>query len=409
MNNNKQHSLSEPYIIQVYPGNLETTLSSATWLNISSELRKMGWQVTLAVMGTPGKQMIGGIDVFGFSSPDVYILRNIIYHLKVVRFVLMNWSRINVIMFTQPSAPWFMPLLLLRPFMGAQFPLIVMDTRTVPMEDPRKASLKDRLRGWLYETMNIAANAWADGQTAITQRMAEKVHIPPERLWGVWPSGANMEEFVSASETRHWPIEGEPVVLTYIGILHYERNLMSLCYAVESALTEGMDFRLLLVGEGTEKKDLEKYASHTAGRIQVHSAVPHNEVPAVLSRVQVGVLPFPDEEKYRVSSPLKLFEYMASGLSILATKIACHTDVIGNGTHVFWAKDASSEGLLEALRVVWKERTSLSCMGKEATLAANDWTWAKSARKLSAALLPRLQTRFKIKQSQDLHISPQDK
>ena len=40
---------------------------------------------------------------------------------------------------------------------------------------------------------------------------------------------------------------------------------------------------------------------------------PHDQIPEVLARAHVGVLPFPDEEKFRVSSPIKLFEYMAAG------------------------------------------------------------------------------------------------
>jgi glycosyltransferase involved in cell wall biosynthesis len=120
--------------------------------------------------------------------------------------------------------------------------------------------------------------------------------------------------------------------------------------------------------------------------VRVLAPVPHDEVPDLLSQAHVGVLPFPDEEKFRVSSPIKLFEYMASGMPILATRVACHTDVVGDGTYTFWAEDESVESLLAALRQVWRERNSLGDMALGAATAAEKWTWQESGRDLKRAL-----------------------
>jgi glycosyltransferase involved in cell wall biosynthesis len=106
----------------------------------------------------------------------------------------------------------------------------------------------------------------------------------------------------------------------------------------------------------------------------------------MLAKAHVGVLPFPDEEKFQVSSPIKLFEYMAAGLPVLATRIACHTDVAGDGGYVFWAEQASVTGLHAALCLVWQNRDSLRSMGSQAAIASRAWTWHESARKLRAAL-----------------------
>ena len=53
----------------------------------------------------------------------------------------------------------------------------------------------------------------------------------------------------------------------------------------------------------------------------------------MLAAADIGVtsLPSPDDVKYEASSPLKLFEYMAAGLPVLATSNRCHTDVVGAG------------------------------------------------------------------------------
>jgi glycosyltransferase involved in cell wall biosynthesis len=254
------------------------------------------------------------------------------------------------------------------------------------MEPVEKATLKDRVRREFYFFMNSLANRMTDGQTAITQRMADLLGIPRERLWGTWPSGVNLEQFSVASKQRQWTGPHDPVNIIYIGSLHYERNLMNLCKAVISANQAGMRFKLLLYGEGTEKKDLQAFADEYPEAITVFKSVAHDQIPAVLSSAHVGVLPFPDEDKYKVSSPIKLFEYMGAGMPILATQIVCHTDVVDSGEYVFWAESADIKGIFDALQKIWHARLSLAAMGEKSLKAASNWTYKSSAKRLSNAL-----------------------
>jgi glycosyltransferase involved in cell wall biosynthesis len=168
--------------------------------------------------------------------------------------------------------------------------------------------------------------------------------------------------------------------------MHYERNLRHLCLATERAHAEGLCFTLTLIGDGDERADLEHLAERTDGRICLLPAMPHEQIPAMLAKAHIGVLPFPDEEKFRVSSPVKLFEYLAAGLPILATRIACHVDVLGDAGCVFWADGSDVEGLLAALRLAWQGRARLSQMGAQAAAVAPGWTWRASATQLKTAL-----------------------
>lgn len=375
------------FLIWIFSGQLDQALDASTWTFTARELRQLGWNMELIANGKDGRKMVNGTEVLCFSSPRIYLLRQIIYHLKIILYIILKWSRVDLILFNQPSAPWLLPLKILRKLINRRRPLLIMDTRTVPMEDEKKSSTRDSIRAWVYRIMNYMANQTIDGQTAITQRMAAHVKIPEGQLWGVWPSGAEKEMFEPACEKRVWPEAGEPIVLIYIGVLHYERNLMNLSLAVEKANAAQMKFRLILTGSGTEKDDLERFAQKTEGRIRVNSPIPHAEIPALLAQAHIGVLPFPDLEKYRVSSPIKLFEYMASGLAVMATRVVCHTDVVRNGTYCFWAEDSSADGLFATLEDIWFNQSQLRQMGMEAARASQNWTWKESARKLSQAML----------------------
>jgi glycosyltransferase involved in cell wall biosynthesis len=230
------------------------------------------------------------------------------------------------------------------------------------------------------------ANLWADGRTVITPQMATALSIPEERLWGVWPSGVNLELFAPAQKRHRWPAEDEAIRLIYVGVLNYERNLISLCKAVVAANAQGMAFELAMVGNGSEREDLEAFARQTDGCVKVVPPVPHEQVPEILAGAHVGTLPFPDEVKFRVSSPIKLMEYMAAGLPVLATRITANTDIVGGGGFAVWADGSDVESLVEALRELWSRRAELPALSREAARAAHSWTWRAAAQKLGQAL-----------------------
>lgn len=389
----KELGYGPTHVVWVYTEPVIHRLDAVTWLETTRQLTDSGWRVTLVAEGPAGEHRIRGVEVLCIAKPRVYLLRQAVFHLKVLRLLASRWSSIGVILFHPMSAPWLLPLRFVRGLSQGPHPLLVMDSRTVPMAPVKLSLWRHQIRAYYHRLMHRLANRWADGQTAITQRMAETLRIPSHQLWCTWPSGVDTEQFICAQAVRQWPLPGQRIRLVYVGVLHHERNLMSLCRAVEKANSEGMRFSLSIVGDGAERLALEKFSLQTEGRVRVLPPVPHEEVPAVLGQAHVGVLPFPDEEKFRVSSPIKLFEYLAAGMPILATRIVCHTDVTGSGGYVFWAEDGSVEGLLGALRGIWQASASLHRLGLEAAVASQDWTWQQAAAKLGNALQQAIRAR----------------
>jgi glycosyltransferase involved in cell wall biosynthesis len=354
-------------------------------LETTRELQKLGWHVTLVLGGPPGHQKVKGVDVLCLPMSGIYLLSYVVFHLQFLRIIAKNWSEIDVILFHYMSAPWIIPLRLIRNIRADKRPLLVMDTRD---RDVPGSSIRARLRMLFGMLVNGMVNRWADGQTAITERMSNLVHIPKAQLWGTWPSGVNPEHFAPAQAMRRWPIIGEPIQLVYIGSLLHERNLLPMCQAVEGANTSQMRFRFSLYGDGAARADLEAFALKTAGQINVFTPVPHDQIPYILAHAHIGVtsLFFTDQELFQASSPIKLFEYMASGLPVLATRMACHSDVIGDGKYVFWVDQPDLTDFAAVLQLIWNSQTRLSEMGSQAASAVANWTWHASAVKLKEAL-----------------------
>jgi glycosyltransferase involved in cell wall biosynthesis len=375
-----------PHLVWICPYPLKSILDAATWLNTTRELRQMNWKVTLISSDvSSGLQKIRGIDVLCIRVPEVYFIKYLMFHWRLFNFLckLMN---ADVIMFHSYSVPWILLFRLCQAFSIQKRAFLVMDTRTLHMTPKNKQGWKGFMRDIYGRLMNNLGIRFADGQTAITSLMAQTLHIPPRKIWGIWPSGVDIDQFSACPYQRKWPTVSEPIRLGYVGALEYERNLLTLANAVVAANKEGMFFQLTFVGDGIQRDALTEFASKSNGCVQVLPAIPHHQVADFLSSVHVGVLPFPDDQKFRVSSPIKLFEYMAASLPILATRIPCHLNVLGEERCAFWAEQADQRALLQALRGVWQQRNVLKILGQDAACAAKGWTWHKSALKLKIAL-----------------------
>jgi len=80
--------------------------------------------------------------------------------------------------------------------------------------------------------------------------------------------------------------------------------------------------RLLLVGDGTARPSLEQQAAALGldQAVLFTGPVTPSEVPGLLASMDVAVAPYPDLANFYFS-PLKVYEYMAAGLPIVASQL----------------------------------------------------------------------------------------
>lgn len=90
--------------------------------------------------------------------------------------------------------------------------------------------------------------------------------------------------------------------------------------------------RLLIVGDGPEREALTQTLATRGVLAAVHFAghVAMDEVPGLLASMDVAVAPYPPLDHFYFS-PLKLFEYMAAGLPIVASRIGQLEELIDDG------------------------------------------------------------------------------
>lgn len=183
-------------------------------------------------------------------------------------------------------------------------------------------------------------------------------------------------------------------VAIFAGAFRSWHGAINLVEAIKALRVRGRtDIGAIFAGDGPE---LPRVRAAAAGVESLHfaGAVPHERMPALLASAHVGVAPFDLAAHAPLSlgfywSPLKIFEYMATGLPVVAPAVDRIPALVADGREgVLYHPDGRhAEALADAL-VRLADPAVRAPLGVAARARAErDYSWAAHCRALEAALL----------------------
>lgn len=368
----------------IIDGSINKKLHRNARLKPAEQLAKIGWEVTMITSGIPDAHNYSSIRFRKVEWPKIYFCGAVIYYLKILWLFLSGKIDTDIIFFQIDSISW---LLLAIPVWQKlshnQKYNVIIDFRSLPMETD---SLKGKLRSLNFYIALAISKKMDIPLTAITEKIARVLKISKKQLAGIWPSGAEIEDFKDCFRNRQWPEENDPVRFIYLGVMRAERNLISVIEGACIARKKGINLAINIIGDGDQKVQLQEMVKKKgADFVNIEGPFPYYLVPNILTKNHIGILPFPDVPKMNVSSAIKMFEYMAAGMPVMATKIEAHHRVFKDHEFVFWTGE-TPESMAEAMAYAVDSKATLSKLGKQAMDYSKSWTWAESAQKLSKAL-----------------------
>ncbi len=137
-------------------------------------------------------------------------------------------------------------------------------------------------------------------------------------------------------------LDDRPVVV-FVGALVPWHDFPRLIEALAIARRQVPGATLMVLGDGVEREGIAALAraQGIADGVRLIGRVPHVEVPDYLAAANVAVIP--ETNDYR--SPIKLFEYMAMGLPVVAPAMPPIAVAIDDGVHgILCDRDAASLG-----------------------------------------------------------------
>ena len=146
--------------------------------------------------------------------------------------------------------------------------------------------------------------------------------------------------------------------LLYIGRLSADRGILTYIDLLRQARQAGLPARLILAGVFTPPAEEGRLRASMAGvedAVDIIGWLPYDQIPALLQSCDIGLCILSPEERYIKALPVKLFEYMACGLPVIASNFPaiagivntvhcgtlvephCSTDVIAQIVSEWWA------------------------------------------------------------------------
>lgn len=170
----------------------------------------------------------------------------------------------------------------------------------------------------------------------------------------------------------------------FVGTLKPWHGLPLLIEAYSLLHRSNQDTRLLIVGDGPGLPDLVEDLSARGLSETVHltGSVDPDEVPGLLASMDAAVAPYPDYPDFYFS-PLKIYEYMAAGLPVVASRIGQVAELIQDGTNGLLYQPGDAVALSAALNRLRCEpmlRSSLGRAARETVL--HDHTWEAVAKRI---------------------------
>ncbi len=212
--------------------------------------------------------------------------------------------------------------------------------------------------------------------TELEQRHGARAHVY------VVPDGAKVDRPAPP------PAQGQPATAGYAGHLYPWKGVDVFI----QALARVPDLRGLIVGGHPQESDRQRIeraaeVSGVSSRLTITGLIPPGEVRRALEPATVLVLPNTASAiSERYTSPLKLFEYLASGRPIVASDLPAFREVLTDGETAILVRPGDAAALAGALQRLASDSALAARLGAAAIALAPKYSWDARAARIDAAL-----------------------
>jgi 1,2-diacylglycerol 3-alpha-glucosyltransferase len=198
----------------------------------------------------------------------------------------------------------------------------------------------------------------------------------------VVPNGVDLAPFtnpVKIEDAERFGLRKDDVVLIYTGRLGPEKNLIFLLRAFNGAAQAFENVKLLLVGDGPERDNLEDRINHMGiqNRVIFTGMVPYHSLPGYLALADAFVTASITEVH-----PLSVIEAMAVGLPVLGIQSPGVGDTIENSKTGFIVPEEDLAAFTAKMVRLITQGDERRAMGEKAREAAQNYSIDRTTKML---------------------------
>ncbi|HJP94854.1 MAG TPA: glycosyltransferase family 4 protein [Pyrinomonadaceae bacterium] len=243
-----------------------------------------------------------------------------------------------------------------------------------------------------YERLNLDAAARIFVVSEVERRNLEARGVDTSKIV-VNPNGVDVERFRpgvgGAAARRELGLNDDDVAAGFVGTFGPWHGVEKLAAAIKSISSE-LPVRFLLIGSGSLLAEVQKEleVETREGRVIFTGAVAHDRVPALLDACDILVaphVPLADGSEF-FGSPTKVFEYMAMGKAIVASRLGQIGEVLSDKETALLVEPGNVKELVAAIIELVQSAELRKKLGARAReVVVENFTWAHNARRVLEA------------------------
>ena len=138
-------------------------------------------------------------------------------------------------------------------------------------------------------------------------------------------------------------VKKDPKKIAFTGAMYYHRGLDILLEAIPDVIKKIPDIKFILLGSGSEMNKLKKIVKDKKleKSVEFTGWINRNEIPENISDASIGIGPLRLTDVTKHALPIKVLEYMASSLAIIAIEDTLPNDILKNGENGFFVKNSN--------------------------------------------------------------------
>jgi len=325
------------------------------YLNTSFDITYICWDYN------EKKIKLNGINVIYISRSGNLGLRNARFMLQVIKEIKKGYD-----------------FHIIKYFRGCSLLKIVYHQHLFLLDIRSSSVLKNKMNRLIYNLLMTTETKRFKHVSIISKSLAQRLGFFQKTY--ILPLGA---EIISAGEKEFNSIE-----LLYVGTL-YNRNIDQTIRGFSKFYHEykhliPINYTIIGTGFTTEEDELTELVKREKldACVKITGQIPHDEINPFFDVHNIGVSYIPKTDYFDVQPPTKTFEYLLSGMPVIATNTRENKAVINekNGTLINDTPEAFYQGLVQ----IYTNREKYDSNGIR--FSSMQYTWPKIVSNLSSMI-----------------------
>ncbi len=340
-------------------------------MNMCAAMAELGHDLTLVIRASEGAAPGFERSLYNqYGISESFALRSIRHHPLLIRGYLQHRELGGLLRELQPDLIYSRTTRFSSLWTTAGTPY-VYETHAMPSHNPRLGRTKRTLLSRNFRRLVVITRALAaDFQSVFPELPSDSIVVAPD--------AARPRDSEPRRETGEFRAG-------YVGHLYPGKGMETIA-ALAPRLS---DVRFDIVG-GTPG-DIAAWRQRTAGirNIRFAGYVPHRDVCRHIADFDLALAPFGrrvetrEREISRWFSPLKIFEYMAQGRTVVAADLPVLHEVLEHGRNAWLVPPEDIEAWVEAIRRLREDSELRTRLGRAAFKDFKQrYTWTARARRV---------------------------